>query len=510
MRMRQVVCKAMICLAAAMILLGGCMDDNEFYTQVHTSRVSAYNDWSAQQRRQQGQTVQVGGSLMMADALKLALMNNNELLAAVENRQIAKGKVVESYSAVLPSVSAVGDYTRRDELTGFEVEGWRIDFGQLDNYSAALVVRQPIYRGGAISAAMRAARLYALYSDEQVRAAIQKTLYETALAYYDTLLAQQLYRVNEDAVLSAEAQLADVQAKRGQGMASEYDVLRAQVDVSNFRAEMIQQKNRISLSKTKLLKAMGAMEMGELVLSDELVYEKVSMPLADAVRMAYENRPDLYLGEYELRLQKEAVTVAKSEYWPQAYGTFSQGWARPDPHTSMLDEWGDIWTAGVTIEWPLFSGLGREGRVMQEQAKYRQKQYLLNDAQQLAFLEVQQALLNLQDADELVDSQKLNLQRAQEGSRLAEVGFREGVTTTVELTDARSALTQASGLYYESLYAHSLSRLILQRAMGVLGPRAGQKQTTDIVKPGSFADVPAVESTISDPNSTGRLNDEIK
>jgi len=506
MRMRQAI---MICLSAA-LLLSGCMDDNEFYTQVHTSRVSAYNDWSAQQRRQQEQTVQVGGSLMMADALKLSLMNNNELLAAVENRQIAKGKVVESYSAILPSVTAAGGYVRNDELSGFEVEGRRIDFGQLDNYSAALVVRQPIYRGGAISAAMRAARLYALYSDEQVRSAIQKTLYETALAYFDTLLAQQLYRVNEDAVLSAEAQLADVQAKRGQGMASEYDVLRAQVDVSNFRAEMIQQKNRISLSKTKLLKAMGAMEMGELTLKDELQYEKVSVVLADAVRTAYENRPDLYLGEYELRLQKEAVTVAKSEYWPQAYGTFSQGWARPDPHTSMMDEWGDIWTAGVTVEWPLFTGLGREGRIMQEQAKYRQKQYLLNDAQQRAFLEVQQAILNLQDSDELVDSQKLNLQRAEEGSRLADVGFREGVTTTVELTDARSALTQASGLYYQSLYAHSVSRLNLQRAMGVLGPKAGQKQSMEIVKPGSFSDMQAAESIINDPNSNGRLNDEIK
>lgn len=472
--------------AAVMVLLCGCMDDEIFYSQVRTSRVSAYNDWSAQQQRQQEQTAAVSGALKMEDALKLALMNNNELLAVLENRQVAKGKVVESYSAVLPSVSAVGDYTRRDELTGFEVEGRRVNFGQLDNYSAGLVVRQPIYRGGAISAAMRAARLYALYSDEQVRAAIQKTLYDTALAYFDTLLAQQLYRVNEDAVLSAEAQLADVQAKRGQGMASEYDVLRAQVDVSNFRAEMIQQKNRISLSKTKLLKAMGAMEMGELTLNDSLQYEKVSVELTEAVRTAYENRPDLYLGEYELRLQKEAIAVAKSEYWPQAYGTFSQGWARPDPHTSMMDEWGDIWTAGVAVEWPLFSGLGREGRIMQEQAKYRQKQYLLNDAQQRAFLEVQQTILNLQDSDELVDSQKLNLQRATEGSRLAEVGFREGVNTTVELTDARSALTQASGLYYQSLYAHSLSRLNLQRAMGVLGPKAGQKQTTDIVKPASL------------------------
>jgi outer membrane protein len=481
----------LIIMAAAgllvMLLFGGCMTNETFYQDVRLSRSTAYKDWSKIQSREQDSKTQISGALAMQDSLKLAMLNNNELMAVVQQREIAKGKVVESYSAVLPSLTANAGYTRKDDLSGFTVAGQRITMGELDNYSADLQVKQPIYRGGAISAALRAARLYELLSDEQVRAQLQMTLYETASAYFNTLLAQELYKVNEDAVRSAESQLTDIKAKRGQGMASEFDVLRAEVSVSNFRAEMIQQKNRISVSKTRLLKAMGVIQSDTLELSGELSYAPASLNLDEAVKTAYENRADLYISEYELRLQKEAIAVAKSDYWPQVNGVFTQGWSRPDPHSSMLDQWGDYWTTGVMLEWPLFSGFGREGRIMQEQARYRQKQYLLKDVEQKVFLEVQQAMLSLQDAEEFVDSQKLNFNRAGEGLRLAEVGFREGVNTQVEVNDARAALTLAQGLYFQSLFQHTMARLNLQLAMGILGPKAGQKQNTaDMVRPGDL------------------------
>jgi outer membrane protein TolC len=287
-------------------------------------------------------------------------------------------------------------------------------------------------------------------------------------------------------------------------MASEFDVLRAEVSVSNFRAEMIQQKNRISVFKTRLLKAMGVVQSESLELGDVLVYARAGLNLDEAVKTAYENRADLYLSEYELRLQKEAITVAKSDYWPQVNGVFTQGWTRPDPHSAMLDQWGDFWTTGVVLEWPLFSGLGREGRIMQEQARYRQKQYLLKDVEQKVFLEVQQAMLSLQDADEFVDSQKMNLNRAVDGLRLAEVGFREGVNTQVEINDARAALTLASGLYYQSLFQHTMARLNLQLAMGILGPKAGQKQNAvDLVRPGDLEgsmNAIRIQNISADPN----------
>jgi len=218
---------------------------------------------------------------------------------------------------------------------------------------------------------------------------------------------------------------------------------------------------------------MGVSQETEVQLVDELSYEPIKPILEEAVRIAHLNRPDLYAAELGVRLQKEAVRIAKSQYWPKVDAVFTQGWARPDPHTST-DDWGHSWTAGAQLVMPIFDGLRRKGRLIQEKATLRKRQVELLDAEERTLLEIQQALLSLRDAEEFAESQRLNLQRAREGLRLAEV-YREGVNTEVEVVDARAALTRARGLYYQAIYSHTMARLQLQRAMGILGPRAGDR-----------------------------------
>jgi len=319
---------------------------------------------------------------------------------------------------------------------------------------------------------MRTARVLSYMSDEQVRSTVQNTIYSAANDYFEVLLAQHLYEVSEDAVKSASAHLADVTRKRAHGLAAPFDVLRAQVEVSNFTAEMIQQQNRIHLGKTRLLKTMGVSQDSDVVLSDELVYRPMKPVLEEAVRLAYENRPDLYQAELGVRSQEEAVRIAKSQYWPRVDAMFNQGWSRPDPHSVTRDEWNDAWWAGITVEWSLFDGLGREGRVIREKAALSQKNIELLDAEERTLLEVQQSILSLRDAEEFVESQRLNLDRATEALRLSEAGYRQGLYKDVEVADARAALTLARGLYYQAIYSHTNARLELQRAMGILGPGA--------------------------------------
>ena len=456
----------------SLVLIGvamaaGCMSTGSLYTDIRASRTAAYRQWQREYRTEQASQSTLKGKLSMEDALKLALVHNKRLQAVIEEKEVARGRVVESYGQALPKVTAVANYGRLDE-------GQSISMGFVNNYSVDLVVTQPVYRGGAISAAIRAARLGSYLSDESVRGQVQQTIYEVAKAYYDALLAQHLFVVNEDAVTSAEVHLEDVKRKRAEGVASEFDVLRAQVDLSNFRAEMIQQQNRIHLSKTTLLKVMGVSQESDVELAGEFEYEPMKPVLEEAVRLAHENRPDLYQAEIGVRMQQEALRIAKSRYWPTVDLTFTQAWARPDPHASMLDQWGDAWTAGVTGSWPLFDGFAREGRVIQEKATLKKRNIELLDAQERAAFEAQQAILSLRDAEEFVESQRLSQERAEEGLRLAQVGYREGVNTEVEVADARAALTRARGLYYQAVYNHSLARLELQRAMGILGPRAGE------------------------------------
>ena len=177
-----------------------------------------------------------------------------------------------------------------------------------------------------------------------------------------------------------------------------------------------------------------------------------------------------------MRLQKEALIVAKSKYWPQVNAVFTEEWTKPDPHDPTINEWGNAWSAGILMSYPLFDGFSRQGRVKEEKARLKQRNYELMDAEERTVLEIHQSIVSIRDAEEFVASQKLNLDAATEGLRLAEVGFKEGVNTEVDVIAARSAKTRTQGLYYQAMYDHMIARLELERAMGILTPQNDSPQ----------------------------------
>jgi len=474
---RQWIEKSIFLIALAVIgaaCAAGCLGPGRVYRDVMESRAEAYDAWLSQRGAEKAEQVRVQGKLSLEDALKLALVNNKSIQAALEDKGVAKGQMVEAIGQALPQANVDLGYTRLDKRS-INVGGAPVNLGPLDRYSAGLTVSQPLYRGGAISAGVRAAQVYTALTDESVRGVTQQVIYDVATAYYDVLLAQQLVEVQKAGVAASQASLEEVQKKKAAGVAKPFDVLRAQVELANFQAEEIKERNQVNRTKTLLLNLMGISQESDITLSDEITYSEMKPVFEEAVRVAYENRPDIFQAELQARLQREAVNEAYSHYFPYADASFTETWSRPDPHSSARVAWGDAWSGRITVNWTLFDGFQREGRVMREAATLRKNKIQIIAAEEHALQEIKAAVLSIQDADEFVQSQKLNLDRATEALRLARVGKDAGVGTQVEIYDAQTAATQALANYYEALYGHTVARLALQKAMGILGPRPGEK-----------------------------------
>lgn len=444
--------------------LAGCVSSEQFYHEVSLSREAAYRQWKSRRKRREQSQTHISGKLSIEDCLKLTLVNNKTLQRVAGEKEIARGSELKSYSAILPAVNLASDYMRKDEVASLGP----ITFGDLDNYSAGLRVTQPIFAGGSIIAKINAGKLVSLLADQTVRAVLQNVVYTARHCYYDVLLNQHLLEISADAVRSAQVHLDDVKQKRQGGVASDFDVLRAEVELSNFEAELIQNKNAINVAKAKLLKVIGVSQDSDVTLSDELVYIRSRVTMEQAVEVAYRNRPDLFGRQFDIKLQKELLKIARSRYWPSIDGYYDNTWAKPDPHNSTNIEWGRAWSAGVTATMPVFDGLSREGEIIQQKAQVKQARIDLIDAEETALFELTKALLSIENTAEFVQSQQLNLTRAEEGSRLARVGYREGINTQVEVIDAESALTRARTLYYQAVYSHIIAKLDLQKAMGTL------------------------------------------
>ena len=457
-------------LGLVIAMLAGCADRQRLYDDISARRATSYRSWLGKHTGDAESVDVVREKLSLDECISIAMVNNKQIAAAGFDKLNARGKITESYSAALPSIDINGVYTRLDESPSIDFEGTSISLGSANIYDLGATLNQPLYRGGRIGAGIRAARLYGCISEESFEEVVQGVIFAVRKTYYDVLLAQELLRVSEEAVALSQQHVVDVKNRKQQGASSDYDVLRAQVEVSNYEAEMIQNRNRLHLLKTSFYKLLGISQESEVEFVGSLEHKRLEPSLEEAVQEAFMSRHDLIRAALEHRLYKENVIATKAERRPKLDLFFEENYSRPDPHNSTRIAWGDAWTAGAVMSFPLFDGFRIDGRVRQAKADLAKSRVQLADTEDTALLEVKQAILSIQDAESFIRSQQENVRRASEGLKLAEAAYREGVTTDLEVRDARQALLRARSLHYQAIHQHEVAALGLEKATGSLRP----------------------------------------
>ncbi len=457
----------LVACALALVSLSGCTAGRTaYYSELGDRRHRRYEDWRA--GRELEHAPRIEGELHPDDAVRLALQYGPNLLATLQMQAEARGRVIESYSAALPHVNLNAGYTRLDQISTIDLGFQTFKVGELDNYNVDLEIRQPIFRASA-PVALRAARLFAYLSEETVREAKEGTVLQVIEAYNRSLLTARLVEVEEAALASAQAQLEAARTRRQEGMARDFDVLRAQVEVSNIEAELIERRKEEQSAFADLMMAMGVSQGSDVTLTGQLQAVDFSEPeLEQAVAVAFQRRPDILQAMIEADMAKEGLTEVRTRYLPTLNFFYRHSWARPAPGGGAGSQWGDEWRAGLALNWSIFDGLARQGALVQAEAQLQQRNIMLDNAEQRAIKEIRDALQEIASSREMVKSQELNLQRAEETQRLIEEGYREGINTELELLDARSALTRTRGLYYRAAYRQTMAVISLHRATGQL------------------------------------------
>lgn len=445
----------LLCAALLILSLGGCVpSDAQIANELADSRREAYLEWKTKRERGESSEVRMNGPLSLEDAVKVSLQYNKELQGALQNREIARGNRISEYALILPSLEVSGGAGHLQGASG----------SYLTTYSTGFSVSQNIF-DAQIPPRLRSARLNSALTDEGIRASVQNLIASVANTYYDVLLAQRMVETQREALISAETQYRMVSEKKKQETATDYDVLRAQVDVATYRAGMQNEINNVDTNRVALLKLMGASQDSEITFSDRLEFLPMRPVFERAVEIASGNRPDLRQAEITYRLEQEAVLISKSAFFPALGASFSQNWSKANAAGSFGR---NPWQAGLSASVDL--GINNYGSLVTAKAKAKQAQIGILDTQENVVKEIRQYMNSLANAEETVKALVVNQGAAREALRLVLVGYQAGVRTEVDVTDARKALTDVMGQYYTALANHTKARLNLQLAMGVLGP----------------------------------------
>jgi outer membrane protein TolC len=324
-----------------------------------------------------------------------------------------------------------------------------LGFGAANQYNFGLSLSQNLFTGGRLRAQYRQARAGQRSAEIGFTSARAQLTLDVTQAYYDVVLSDRLLNIAEATLAQTETTLAQTRLARQVGNQPEFELLRAQVARDNQVPVVIQRRSDRDIAYFRLRQLLNLPLEQPLVLTTGLG-DTVSTPSARLASLM-QSAPDTGAGarapvrqaSENVRAQQNALTVARSQRVPSL--TLSSSFGRV-AYPSGFPDWNQFrsnWTVTGSIQVPLFTGGNIRGDEMVAQANLREAKARLQQTHELAALDTRNAIAQLQAAQAQWSASSGTVEQAARAYQIAEVRFREGLSTQTELSDSRILLQQA-------------------------------------------------------------------
>ncbi len=439
-------------------------------------------------------------SLKLDEAVNLALRQNPDILSAKQEIQRTRGLVIEVRAQALPQATVTSTYTQQDRnllrdtagTTGAQAtptptpastgtsqqapktpKAKTVEFSPQDKaWNVTVTGKQLIYSGGQVLAALKVARLTQDSSYFSLRETIDKVISNTRILFNQVLVNRELIKVQEESVRLLKNQLTDQQIRFEAGTVPRFNVLQAEVAVSNALPALIQARNSYLISQLNLAKVLGVDYGGSAQpvpfnVVGELVIDERPISLDEGLEMARAQRALLKVQRQQILIQVQQIQIALAGYKPTL--SVQGGYEIRNSHlTHTLSDTVNGWFFGVTGTWNVFDGFATYGKAKQARAQLEEARIAYNDTWHLVELEVQETYANMQQAKELMASQEKNVEQAEEAVRLATERLNAGAGTQLDVLSQTVALTTAMTTRLQARSSFIIARANYDRATGAV------------------------------------------
>lgn len=410
------------------------------------------------------------------DAVRFALHNNHDLLAARLEVDRADARVDEAWGTALPRIDLKAKYTQALKKPVFFLPDFlnpgsgkvsAIEIGSTHALDMTLSADQVLFNT-AVFVGVGTAKIYARAARDVYRTKEAEIVANARKAFYGVLLAQEVLTMMRENLQNAEDNLRTVRLLAGQGLVSEYDLLRAEVSVDNLRPEVIRAENNHRLAVNSLKILLGATFGATIEVAGDLELRPVDDGiLQQATSTVLAANPSLRALRRQAEVNDAIVSVERSAYLPtlSAFGTYAYTsqknefrWSLPEFITSS--------TVGISLSLNIFNGLQTNARVEQAALEYRKTQEAVTGLETALQTTVESVILQLRRARERIDAQARTVEQAAKGYRIASTRYASGAGTQLEVNDAQLALTQAKVNRMQALYDYLVAAADLDQALG--------------------------------------------
>lgn len=409
-------------------------------------------------------------TLTLDDAIRTALSKNPEILAAIQQIRLTRGQLVQVRAAQLPTLNANSSYgVRSDTLVDPTYAGFVVNNNQ--SWDVTIAINQNIWSGWKNQADFSAARLANDSAFYALRQTIDKVVADTKKLFYDVIFNRALIRVREESVAVLQTQLQDQQSRFEAGTVPRFNVLQAEVALANAIPPVIQARNALRISQFALVKQLGLDYPADpsqvpFNLVGQLDYKPINIDLGKSVFTALARNPSLKIQRQNILIGVEKVKSALSGFQPTLNATAGY-LAFNIPTSSQLDQAANGLFLGVTGSWNIFDGLATIGATQAARASLEQSKINYDNSARGVELDVQRAVSNLIEAQEVIDSQRANVVQATEALRLSRERLDAGAGTQLDVLNAQVSLLQAQTTELEGRYRYIIALAEYNRVLSL-------------------------------------------
>jgi outer membrane protein len=410
-------------------------------------------------------------ALTLDEALRQARVHQPSIRQAAGMRITAEGQADQARAALLPQLNGTGAYSRATanfvpqpsvvprDLT----QAPSPSFESFNYWRFGLTASQLLFDFGQSPNRWRSARANAEAQVENERTTAVQVAYNVRNAFFVARAAKDMVQVATETLANQERHLSQVKDFVEIGTHPEIDLTQARADRANAQVQLITAENNYNISKAQLNQSMGIEDSIDFDLSDETfgAVEGEDVGTGTLVDEAVRTRPEMGNLRLEVKSQELAIRSARADYWPNLGLTSSITDAG-----AVLTDMGWNWTGGVALTWPILAGGGQVAQVKQAQGALVQAQAQLDTQRNQVRFDVQQAQLSVRAARAAISAAEDALKNQHDRLGLAELRYKTGVGSIIELGDAQLANTAAAAQQVQAVYQLYEARALLLKALG--------------------------------------------
>ena len=420
----------------------------------------------------------IGGYVWMSKEISMLSDDKKDALNNLGTN--AAASLTSSLGSIISQLPAAAQMKIAEDLSEFAgtldntghglVNALRTDTHNM--FAGSVMVTQPVFMGGAITAANKIADINEEIAANTLEMKRQGTLYNIDLTYWQVVSLRHKQILAESYVALVKKLKSDVQKMIDQGVATKGDGLSVSVRVNEAEMALTQVSDGLALSKMLLCQLCGLPEDEDITLADENkgTLGNVSSELQpmDNADVAMSNRPELKVLQNNVDLSKQTTNVLKAGNLPQVLLTGGYAVSNPNTFNGFEKKFSGFWNVGLLVRVPIWNWGDVKHKVRASKGATAIANMELEDAREKINLQVRQSNFKVKEAKKKLTMAESNVANADENLRMANLAFKEGTASYTTVMEAQTAWQQAQTQKIDAEIGVKLSQVELQKALGTL------------------------------------------